>query len=231
MGPALSTFLRKFPSVMLAWCVQVGAASRACRNMVSGRMVRLPSVNDVFVCDNGQLIVGNTAFEPLEEGPGCDDNGDSRNIGSGGVEAEPDLSHFFLDLLASVLSLSRRTNMTLAPSLYNADNAEDNNNRNDDDDDDAGSADAAARRLDAHEEVISVIEGSELEVVFGGHSSRGVQVINTLGGAADSTLNKSNLQVRILFYVPPSFSCICICLSLSLSLSIYYCLSAFSDTT
>lgn len=190
MGPALSTFMRKFPSVVLSWSAQIGASARTFQYMVSGRLLRLPTVNDVFVAENGQLMVGNAVFEPVEE-----------PLSEEGAAAAPsapelDISDFFNNLLASVLSLSRTMKLSLAPSLFNADNT-----RADDGfppgGEDGGDAAGESKRVDAKEEVVAVVEGCELKLVFGGHSSRGVQVINTFGGESGETMNKSNLQVHV----------------------------------
>ena len=186
MGPALSTFMRKFPSVVLSWSAQIGASARTFQYMGAGRLLRLPTINDVFVAENGQLMVGNAVFEPVEDLPGD------------GVTTAPelDISDFFKDLLASVLSLSRTIKLRVAPSLFNADSAGVDNGFPPDGEEDEAAA-AETKRVDAKEEVVAVVEGCELKLMFGGHSSRGVQVINTYGGKSGDTMNKSNLQVHV----------------------------------
>lgn len=187
MGPALSTFMRKYPSVVLSWSAQIGASARAFQCLVSGRLLRLPVINDVFVAENGQLMVGNTVFEPVEE-----------HLEEGGTAAAPelDISDFFNNLLASVLSLSRTIKVNLAPSLFNADSTQAGESFTQAGEDDEGAI-GESKRVDAKEEVVAVVEGCELKLVFGGHSSRGVQVINTFGGQSEKTMNKSNLQVHV----------------------------------
>ena len=93
---------------MLSWCAQIGASASTFQYMVSGRMLRLPSLNDVFVAENGQLLVGNTVFEPVEDPIGC------------GVEIAPelDISNFFKDLLSSVLSLENSESESCAKSFF-----------------------------------------------------------------------------------------------------------------
>ncbi len=63
LGMTLSAFLRKYPPVALSWCAQIGATMRAFKNCTSGRLLHLPTLNDVFVAENGQLQLGNVVFE------------------------------------------------------------------------------------------------------------------------------------------------------------------------
>ena len=189
LGAGLSTFMRKYPSVILTWCAQIGAASRCFENMVSGRMLRLPTLSDVFVADNGQLLVGNMGFDEAEE---------EDEEGEGQALPELDVSDFFLSLLSSVLSLSRTVPLPLAMSLGDPSAGEAKEDALPPvDGEGEAEAEEQQRALDAKEEVVSVIEGCSLELLFTSHTSKGVQVINTLGGQSASSLNKSNLQVHV----------------------------------
>ena len=183
LGAGLSTFMRKYPSVILTWCAQIGCASRSFENMVSGRMLRLPTLSDVFVADSGQLLVGNVAFDEAE-----DDEDEGEEL------PDLDVSDFFRDVLTSVLSLSRTVTLPLSMSLGDPAFIEEHPQ-------DEGGGEAAGdehqRTLDAKEEVVSVVEGCSLELLFSSHTSKGIQVINTLGGQSAASLNKSNLQVHV----------------------------------
>ena len=80
---------------------------RAFKNCTSGRLLHLPTLNDVFVAENGQLQLGNVVFEECAQ---------SESEGGDGV----DLSDFFFTLLTSVMSLSRTVRCQLLPSLSGA---------------------------------------------------------------------------------------------------------------
>jgi len=178
IGMTLSAFLRKYPAVALVWCAQIGATMRAFRNCASGRLLRLPTLNDVFVAENGQLTLGNVLFEE------CD-----------GAEAEGvDLSDFFFNLLTSVLSLSRSVLCKLQPSLSGA-HAPDEPAALSIEEEEAQAAETA-KRIDATEQVLSVVEGSSLQLYFDGNC-HGVKVLR-VGERSAAAVNRANLQVHVL---------------------------------
>ena len=193
LGAGLSTFLRKYPSVILTWCAQIGAASRSFENMVSGRMLRLPTLSDVFVSDNGQLLVGNTVYDEAED-----------SDGSGEQPPDLDVSDFFQSLLTSVLSLSRTVQLPLSASIGDPTVTEEQGDAPTPADEGEGEGVGEGETLsmkqhshDAKEEVVSVVEGCSLELLFTSHISKGVHVINTIGGRSEASLNQSNLQVHV----------------------------------
>ena len=177
LGMTLSAFLRKYPSVPLHWCAQVGASYRAFRNCRSGRLMRLPSLDDVFVAENGQLVLGNVMFEEQE--------------GEGQQQVDADLSTFLFTLLATVMSLSRSVQCTLLPSLGGGAAQEEKREESEE-----AAAEEAARRVDAAEQVISVMEGSSLQLVFRGHSCNSLRI--AYAGQRLNNLSPADLQVHVL---------------------------------
>jgi hypothetical protein len=173
LGMTLSAYLRKYPSVPLHWCAQVGASLRAFRNCQSGWLMRMPTLHDVFVAENGTLMLGNVVFEE------CDS----------GSESSVDLAGFFSTLLASVLSLSRSVPCLLQPSLGGAGPAVATPESEE-------AVAEAARHVDAAEEVISVIEGSTLRLNFRGHSCNSVSV--QPAGRRLTAFSSADLQVHLL---------------------------------
>lgn len=180
LGPALSTFLRKYPSVVLTWCAQLGIAARTLRTCRSGRLVRSPMLSDCFVKDNGQLLVGNIAFETTLgiDAASTADAGQNTN----------DLSAFILQLLSSTLSLSRRLDIVLATASSGGDLADYST---------IGGADDI---------VASIMEGCEIKLIFSGHSCRGVSLdimgekVGTNGSASTRSAtdaSKSRLQIVV----------------------------------
>jgi len=183
LGMTLSAFLRKHPAVALAWCAQIGATVRAFRNCSSGRLLRLPSLNDVFIAENGQLALGNVVFEECDEA-------DAEGV---------DLSDFFFSLLTAVLSLSRTVRCQLLPSLSGYDGA---NQREEEPfgralsaEEEEAQAAETARRVDATEQVLSVVEGSSLQLYFDGNC-HGATVLRVGENAA--AVNRASLQVHVL---------------------------------
>ena len=168
---------------------------RAYKNCASGRLLRLPTLNDVFVAENGQLQLGNIIFEECAQ---------SQEGGEDGV----DLSDFFFTLLTSVMSLSRTVRCQLLPSLSGANlSAPASSERPDQhgnnptptagpsvDEEEAERA-AEARRVDAAEMVVSVMEGSSLQLFFNGNC-HGVKVLHL--GESTAPPNRTDLQVHVL---------------------------------
>ena len=181
LGMTLSAFLRKLPSVALSWCAQIGATMRAFRSCASGRLLRDPCLNDVFVSENGQLLIGNVAFEEYSEGE----------------ETSTDLSNFFNLLLSSTLSLSRSMHLQLLPSLSGVDTPSTTSTRNQNDNE-TQPEDASAelgRRIDTAEEVLTLMEGCSLRLHFD-TPSHGVRLLRV--GESTTGVNRAHLQVHIL---------------------------------
>ena len=170
LGPALATFLRRYPSVILTWCAQLGSASRSLLSCSSGRLVRLPTLFDCFVKDNGQLLVGNVAFEAHA---GNDEN--YGLMGSGTMQPNPnDISSFVVEVLSSSLSLSRRHNIALVPTApFEVDT------------DGVAVTSGVDPAASVREDVVSVMEGCEVKLVFFDHSCRGVSL--EIMGESDAT--------------------------------------------
>jgi hypothetical protein len=177
LGSALSVYLRKYPSIVLSWCAQIGATMRSFRNCISGCPVRLPTLQDVYISENGHLTVGNTVFEE------CEDNSDSGNV---------DIAEFFRDILTSSLSLSRSVNCMLQPSLTGAD---ENEPEPVTEEEETAAQLKAAKRVDAAEQVISIVEGNELDLLFKGHHCHGIRILRVGDNSID--FNKANLQVHV----------------------------------
>ena len=185
LGSALSVYLRKYPSVALAWCAQMGATMRAFRNCVSGRPMRLPTVQDVFIGDDGHLKVGNAIFEECDYG-GDDNSGNSTDI---------DMTAFFREVLTSSLSLSRSMKCALKPSLNGAYDHEEEDTGDNEDNDENAVENKAARRVDAEEQVLSIAQGNELELHFTGHKCHGMHIMNI--GDETKASNRAKLQVHV----------------------------------
>eukprot|EP01034_Spumella_vulgaris_P021309 gene21309-27339_t len=62
LGPVMSTYLRKHPSVVLLWCGQLVSAYRALRDSCCGRLISGGNLSDVCVRENGMLLLSNVAF-------------------------------------------------------------------------------------------------------------------------------------------------------------------------
>jgi hypothetical protein len=77
---ALAVFLRKYPDVVATWCMQLGATYRAFVKAAAHDALAVPIdvFKDVYVKDNGALLIGNCAFGGGESG------GDASSSSSGG---------------------------------------------------------------------------------------------------------------------------------------------------
>jgi len=178
LSPALATFLRRYPSVVLTWCAQLGSAVRNLLNCTSGRLVRMPTVADCFIKDNGQLVLGNVSFESMPEN---DENGMCSHQSN-------DISTFVAEVLSTAMSLSRTHQVILvAASSSDAESMDQSSN---------------TPSSTANEEVISVMEGCEVRLVFINHSCRGV-ALEVMGGtnmnnrANETTRDSNRLNVLV----------------------------------
>jgi len=183
LGSTLSVYLRKHPSIALSWCAQIGATIRSFRNCITGRPIRMPTLADVFINENGHISIANTIFEEIDEND----------------ESEYDISSFFHEFLTTTLSLSRNINCKLKPSLSGGSYENDNYNDNYDGDNDEN-LEKEAKRVDATEEqVISIVQGNDLNIIFSGHKCHGMKMmrIGEKTSSSRSGFNKANLQVHV----------------------------------
>lgn len=68
LGPALSTYLRRIPHVVHRWCAQLAEAHRALLRCSGSLMKPIRVDSDVFIRDNGHLLIGNVAFDASPPG-------------------------------------------------------------------------------------------------------------------------------------------------------------------
>ena len=165
LSPALATFMRRYPSVVLTWCAQLGVASANLLRCTSGCLVRPPTLKDCFIKDNGQLLVGNMTFEAALEQDGVKHEAGDRS--------NNDISKFAVQVLATSLALSRRHETALSPQSLLPEEREN----------EFGNAEEGSGRKDVftEEDVVPVMEGCEIQLTFTGHACRGVN-LEILGG-------------------------------------------------
>jgi len=156
VGPALAAFLMKYPSVALTWCAQLGLATRNLATCKTGVLVKPPSLADCFIKDSGHLLLGNTAFETVLE---------NENVS----HTSNDLSAFVVDVLASTLALSRRRFVALSTSASLL-----------------GEEGLEGTTFSVQEEVVPIMEGSEVKLAFTNHACRGIDV-EILGGKVSNS--------------------------------------------
>jgi hypothetical protein len=164
-GPALSTYLRRTPQVMLKWCAQLSRTYRSLLACSGSLMKSIRVDSDVFVRENGHLLVGNVAFEAVR--PGL-----KAGYGRG-------LLSVYCELLARTLCVSRTENVQLR-EVHGAD-------LDRDDVIDGGITGDGAERTNKMEEedrVLAVVVGSTLELRVSGHGCTAVQLQD--GRAASS---------------------------------------------
>jgi hypothetical protein len=63
LGPALSTYLRRIPHVVHRWCAQLSEAHKSLLHCSGSLMKPVRVHSDVFVRENGHLLIGNVAFD------------------------------------------------------------------------------------------------------------------------------------------------------------------------
>eukprot|EP01032_Pedospumella_encystans_P006069 gene6069-7262_t len=93
-GPTLSTYLRRVPVVVHHWCAQLAAAHRNLLTCSGSLMKPLRTKKDVFLRDNGLLLLGNVAFDATPP--------------SGKPQQSTTFLQMACDVLQSSLCLSRR---------------------------------------------------------------------------------------------------------------------------
>ena len=104
-GPVLATFLRKYPSIVIAWCLQLSALIQSLRSCSGKLLQALNPVRDVFIRENGLLLFGNVAFSS-----GCD--------GGESVSDTHSLLKFSHSILSEALGVSRRVDIDIGTPGY-----------------------------------------------------------------------------------------------------------------
>lgn len=140
-GPALATYLKKFPNIIFAWCAQLGLAYDSLiknSSISTQQLTKVPSISDVYIKEDGLIVIGNllvTSVNKISKVSLFSSEKDSRkNI------IFDDFSTFIYDLLIYSLCLSRRYKAIL---------------RNDNDDENL-----------IQEVVINIVEGCFLDINF-----------------------------------------------------------------
>jgi hypothetical protein len=109
---ALAVFLRKHPNVVATWCMQMGATYRALAraNALHALAVPLDPRHDVYVKDNGMLLLGNCSFTAPTGAPST--------VGTRSL-----FTDLMRNILTEVLCLSRSITLPMVPrgSLANDD--------------------------------------------------------------------------------------------------------------
>mmetsp|Transcript_12971 Transcript_12971/g.21574 ORF Transcript_12971/g.21574 Transcript_12971/m.21574 type:complete len:530 (-) Transcript_12971:1658-3247(-) len=104
LGPALGTYLRRMPVVAHAWCAQFAAAHASLLRCTSGSLMKpINFDSDIYVRENGLLLIGNVAFDAVNP---------AQKLG-GKLEYSTDFLQVSCDTLAKVLCLSRTEHVFL----------------------------------------------------------------------------------------------------------------------
>jgi len=157
---ALATYLRKHPAVVSTWCMQLGATYRAITRAQAAGLFAVPiDINkDVYVKDNGMLLVGNCSF--------C---GSSTESTQTDMSAHSVFTDFVRAVLESALCLSRKETAVLLPQgSLNMDS--------DDEGDEPTGAGAGKRRSVMGRSTLAISAGSNLDVLPVGVSFKAVNV-------------------------------------------------------
>lgn len=99
-GPVLATFLRKYPSIVMAWCLQLFALIKSLKRCSGKLLQAINPIKDVFVRENGLLLFGNVAFSG-----NCDRGEDFSDA--------PSLLTISHNILSEALGVSRRVDIEL----------------------------------------------------------------------------------------------------------------------
>jgi hypothetical protein len=156
-GPALSTYLRRTPQVVHRWCAQLSRTYHSLLACSGSLMKSIRVDSDVFVRENGHLLVGNVAFEAVR--PAL-----KTGYGKG-------LLSVYCELLQRTLCVSRTESVQLR---------EVHSRSFDKDDALGGDGEGGSTELEskAVEEdcVLAVVVGSTLELLVGGHGCTAVRL-------------------------------------------------------
>jgi hypothetical protein len=156
-GPALSTYLRRTPQVMHRWCAQLSRTYRSLLACSGSLMKSIRVDSDVFVRENGHLLVGNVAFEAV------------RPALKGGYGRG--LLSVYCELLARTLCVSRTESVQLR-EVHGADLDRDDAI----DGDAAGDGADRGNKVEEEDRVLAVVVGSTLELLVSGHGCTAVQL-------------------------------------------------------
>jgi hypothetical protein len=103
-NPAFATYLCRYPAVPLSWCLQIASLVTAAQ-LFSGRLLRpINTETDVFVRDNGLLLVGNVSM--------CQSMYDTSSSSSSFGSTVGALLTLLQGVLATSMGLSRRLQLS-----------------------------------------------------------------------------------------------------------------------
>jgi hypothetical protein len=167
-GPALATYLKRFPNIIFAWCAQLGLAYDSLiknSSISTQQLTRVPSINDVYIKEDGLMVIGNLLVTSVNKSSKV-------SLFSSEKDARKniifdDFSTFIYDLLTYSLCLSRRYKAIL---------------RNDNDDENL-----------IQEVVINIVEGCFLDITF--QCERYFQLIKLKSKDDISNDEKNNLII------------------------------------
>lgn len=170
-GPILSTYLRKIPIVIHTWCKQFAHAYKSLQACTGGSLMKAINIEkDVYVKDNGLLIIGNTAFDTV--------------LPKNKLHYKLNFLRTVCDILSHALCISRNEVITLE---YLDNNITTNNNNNEEEDfetdynSDIDNMTPREHKLDmkgtnkkgsnsnSNEVILPIVVGSCMELLFTGH--------------------------------------------------------------
>eukprot|EP01032_Pedospumella_encystans_P019265 gene19265-21907_t len=167
-GPTLSTYLRRVPVVVHYWCAQLAAAHRNLLTCSGSLMKPLRTKKDVFLRDNGLLLLGNVAFDATPP--------------SGKPQQSTSFLQMACDVLQSSLCLSRREAVQMQDDIGSASNH--------DADDEEETESARPESAGETDTVFSVVVGSQLDLLICGHRCSAVSIeSNDTASAATAKKN------------------------------------------